>query len=488
MSSAILRQRLRSLAPRIASRGLATTPAVRSTVVPKHEYSSTMHEDLQGVSTMEMLDEQALMKNPKMRHFTVNFGPQHPAAHGVLRLILELNGEEILRADPHIGLLHRGTEKLIEYKTYTQALPYFDRLDYVSMMTNELCYSLAVEKLLNIEVPERAKWIRTLFGELTRILNHLMAVLTHAMDVGALTPFLWGFEEREKLMEFYERVSGARLHAAYVRPGGVAFDLPHGLLEDIHSWATQFSSRVDEIEEVVTGNRIWKERTIGIGKVTKQEALDYSFTGVMLRGSGVAWDLRKVAPYDKYDEVEFDVPVGQNGDSYDRYLCRVQEFRESLRIIDQCLNKMPLGVIKVDDNKITPPPRASMKESMESLIHHFKLFSEGYSVPPGETYSAIEAPKGEMGVYLVSDGSNRPYRCSIRAPGFAHLAGADFMMRRTSLIFVSIYLRLTVALQITCLPMLSLLLEPWIWCSEKSIGRHGVLSEHIDLYIPFSHI
>ncbi|KAH9929696.1 NADH-ubiquinone oxidoreductase [Fomitopsis serialis] len=356
--------------------------------------------------------------------------PQHPAAHGVLRLILELNGEEVLRADPHIGLLHRGTEKLIEYKTYMQALP--TSIDWVLIsltVTNELCYSLAVEKLLNIEVPERAKWIRTLFGELTRVLNHLMAVLTHAMDVGALTPFLWGFEEREKLMEFYERVSGARLHAAYVRPGGVAFDLPHGLLNDIFMWATQFSSRVDEIEEVVTGNRIWKERTIDIGKITAKEALDYGFSGVMLRGSGVPWDIRKVAPYDKYDEVEFDVPVGKNGDCYDRYLCRVQEFRESLRIIDQCLNKMPTGAVKVDDYKIATPPRASMKESMESLIHHFKLFSEGYSVPPGETYSAIEAPKGEMGVYLVSDGSNRPYRCKIRAPGFAHLAGADMMMR-----------------------------------------------------------
>ncbi|GAA5839273.1 hypothetical protein JCM3766R1_003161 [Sporobolomyces carnicolor] len=364
-----------------------------------------------------------------MRHFTLNFGPQHPAAHGVLRLILELNGEEILRSDPHIGLLHRGTEKLIEYKTYTQALPYFDRLDYVSMMTNELCYSRAVEKLLNIEVPERAKWIRTLFGEITRILNHLMAVLTHAMDVGALTPFLWGFEEREKLMEFYERVSGARLHAAYVRPGGVAYDLPHGLLEDIHKWASAFSNRVDEIEEVVTGNRIWKQRTVGIGPVTAQQALDYSFSGVMLRGSGIPWDIRKVAPYDAYDQVEFDVPVGKNGDCYDRYLCRVEEFRQSLRIISQCLDKMPSGQIKVDDHKIVPPPRASMKESMESLIHHFKLFSEGYSVPPGETYSAIEAPKGEMGVYLVSDGSNRPYRCKIRAPGFAHLAGADFMAR-----------------------------------------------------------
>ncbi|KAH9858249.1 NADH-ubiquinone oxidoreductase [Lenzites betulinus] len=407
----------------------AEPAAAAQTTGAKNVFDTHTVEDLHGLHATEILAETGTRRDAQLRHFTVNFGPQHPAAHGVLRLILELNGEEVLRADPHVGLLHRGTEKLIEYKTYTQALPYFDRLDYVSMMTNELCYSLAVEKLLNIEVPERAKWIRTLFGELTRVLNHLMAVLTHAMDVGALTPFLWGFEEREKLMEFYERVSGARMHAAYVRPGGVAFDLPHGLLEDIFKWATQFSSRVDEIEEVVTGNRIWKERTIGIGVVTAKEALDWGFTGVMLRGSGVPWDIRKAAPYDKYDEVEFDIPVGKNGDCYDRYLCRVQEFRESLRIISQVLGASQFGAVKIDDYKLVPPPRASMKESMESLIHHFKLFSEGYSVPPGETYSAIEAPKGEMGVYLVSDGSNRPYRCKIRAPGFAHLAGADFMMR-----------------------------------------------------------
>ncbi|KAJ7872149.1 putative NADH-ubiquinone oxidoreductase 49 kDa subunit [Mycena olivaceomarginata] len=304
---------------------------------------------------------------------------------------------------PTSALLHRGTEKLIEYKTYIQALPYFDRLDYVSMMTNELCYSLAVEKLLNIEVPDRAKWIRTLFGEITRILNHLMAILTHAMDVGALTPFLWGFEEREKLMEFYERVSGARLHSAYVRPGGVAFDLPHGLLDDIFKWATQFASRVDEIEEVVSGNRIWKQRTVGVGVVSADDARSYGFSGVMVRGSGIAWDLRKVQGYDKYDEVEFDIPVGKNGDCYDRYLCRVQEMRESLRIVSQCLNLITPGAIKVDDHKLVPPPRASMKESMESLIHHFKIFSEGYSVPPGETYSAIEAPKGEMAVHFLAD-------------------------------------------------------------------------------------
>ncbi|KAH9466661.1 hypothetical protein MJO28_000722 [Puccinia striiformis f. sp. tritici] len=424
-------KRLTSLT-RVSNQALSqlSNRSISSSTIPKATTTlPNVVEDLHGQSAESILAEGQGQKHGTMRHFTVNFGPQHPAAHGVLRMILEMNGEEILRADPHIGLLHRGTEKLIEYKNYTQALPYFDRLDYVSMMTNELCYSRAVEKLLNIEVPERAKWIRTLFGEITRILNHLMAILTHAMDVGALTPFLWGFEEREKLMEFYERVSGARLHAAYIRPGGVAFDIPHGLLDDIFTWATAFSDRVDEFEEVLTENRIWKDRTIGIGKVTVSDALNYGFSGVMLRGSGVPWDIRKSHPYDAYDQVEFDVPVGKNGDCYDRYLCRTEEFRQSLRIIHQCLNKIPAGQIKVDDYKLTPPPRASMKESMEALIHHFKLFSEGYNVPPGETYSAIEAPKGEMGVYLVSDGSNRPYRCRIRAPGFAHLAGADFMSR-----------------------------------------------------------
>jgi len=296
-------------------------------------------------------------------------------------------------------------------------------------MCNEQAYSLAVEKLLNIDIPPRAKYIRTLFAEITRILNHIMAVTTHALDVGALTPFLWGFEERERLMEFYERVSGARMHAAYVRPGGVALDLPIGLLEDIHTWASQFSARIDEIEELLSNSRIWKNRLIGIGKVTAQQALDYSFSGVMLRGSGIAWDLRKEQPYDAYADMEFDIPVGTNGDSYDRYLCRIEEMRQSLRIIDQCINKMPSGPIKVDDHKIVPPPRADMKESMEALIHHFKLYSEGYSVPAGETYTVIEAPKGEFGVYLISDGSSKPYRCKIRAPGFPHLAGVDFMSK-----------------------------------------------------------
>lgn len=364
-----------------------------------------------------------------IRNYSVNFGPQHPAAHGVLRLVLELNGEIVQRADPHIGLLHRGTEKLIEYKTYLQALPYFDRLDYVSMMTNEQCYSLAVEKLLNIEVPARAKYIRTMFAEITRILNHIMAVTTHAMDVGAFTPLLWLFEEREKLMEFYERVSGARMHAAYVRPGGVAQDIPRGLLKDIHTWGLNFSSRLDELEEMLTGNRIWLARVIGIGSFTKEQALDWGFSGVMLRSTGVRWDIRKESPYDAYADMEFDVPIGKNGDCFDRYLCRVEEMRQSLRIIDQCINKMPEGPIKTQDYKVCPPPRDEMKSSMEALIHHFKLYSEGFQVPAGSTYTAIEAPKGEFGVYLVSDGTSRPYRCKIRAPGFFHLAAMDMMSR-----------------------------------------------------------
>ncbi|XP_001631440.3 NADH-ubiquinone oxidoreductase 49 kDa subunit [Nematostella vectensis] len=362
-------------------------------------------------------------------NMTINFGPQHPAAHGVLRLVLELDGEVVVRADPHIGLLHRGTEKLIEYKTYLQALPYFDRLDYVSMMTNEQAYSLAVEKLLNIDIPERAKWIRVLFGEITRLLNHIMGVTTHALDVGAMTPFFWMFEEREKLMEFYERVSGARMHAAYVRPGGVSQDMPLGLMDDIYQFIQTFPQRLDDVEEMLTNNRIWKQRTVDIGVVSVEDALNYGFSGVMLRGSGIKWDLRKAQPYDRYDQVEFDVPIGKNGDCYDRYLCRMEEMRESLKIILQCLNKMPPGEIKVDDAKISPPKRSEMKDSMESLIHHFKLYTEGYQVPPGGTYTAIEAPKGEFGVYLVADGTSKPYRCKIKAPGFAHLAGTDFITK-----------------------------------------------------------
>ena len=367
----------------------------------------------------------------QLKNFTINFGPQHPAAHGVLRLILELDGETIKRADPHIGLLHRGTEKLIEYKTYLQALPYFDRLDYVSMMAQEHGYSMAVERLLGCDIPLRAQYIRVLFLEITRILNHLMAVCTHALDVGAMTPFLWGFEEREKLMEFYERVSGARLHAAYVRPGGVALDLPLGLCEDIYAFAEQFSLRIDEIEELLTHNRIWKQRLVDVGVVSAEDAFDWGFTGVMLRGSGIAWDLRKTQPYEVYPELDFDVPVGKHGDCFDRYLIRIEEMRQSLRIIVQVLNKLDdaTGPIKVDDHKISPPSRARMKDSMESLIHHFKLYSEGYNVPAGETYSAVEAPKGEFGVYLVSDGTNKPYRCKIKAPGFIHLQALDFMSK-----------------------------------------------------------
>lgn len=342
---------------------------------------------------------------------------------------MEIEGETVRKCDPHIGLLHRGTEKLIEYKTYTQALPYFDRLDYVSMMCNEQCYSLAVEKLLGIDIPIRAKYIRTMFAEITRILNHLMALGSHILDVGAITPFLWLFEEREKLMEFYERVSGARLHAAYIRPGGVAQDMPIGLMDDIYDFIRHFSERIDEVEVLVTNNRIWKQRVVDIGVVTAEQALDYGFTGVMLRASGIKWDLRKVQPYDAYHLMDFDVPIGQNGDCYDRYLCRVEEMRQSLRIIHQCLNQMPDGDVKVDDAKITPPKRSEMKSSMEALIHHFKLFTQGYQVPPGHTYTAIEAPKGEFGVYLVSDGSSRPYRCKIRAPGFYHLAGLDMMSK-----------------------------------------------------------
>jgi NADH dehydrogenase (ubiquinone) Fe-S protein 2 len=365
----------------------------------------------------------------KIKNFTMNFGPQHPAAHGVLRLVLELNGEVVGRADPHIGLLHRGTEKLIEYKTYIQALPYFDRLDYVSMMVMEYGYSLAVERLLGCEVPLRAQYIRVLFAEITRLLNHLLALTTHALDVGALTPFLWGFEEREKLMEFYERVSGARMHAAYFRPGGVSQDLPNGLVDDIYSFISQFTYRINEIEELLTGNRIWKQRLVDIGVISAVDALDWGFTGVMLRGSGIAWDLRKSFPYDVYDKCDFAVPVGKNGDCYDRYLIRVEEMRQSVYIIEQCLNALPEGFVKVDDRKITPPPRAWMKNTMESLIHHFKLYSEGYNVPRGESYSVVEAPKGEFGVYVVSNGSNRPYRCRIKAPGFLHLQGLDKMSR-----------------------------------------------------------
>lgn len=366
----------------------------------------------------------------KLKNFTVNFGPQHPAAHGVLRLVLELDGEIVVRVDPHIGLLHRGTEKLIEYKNYTQAIPYFDRLDYVSMMVQEHGYSMAVEYLVGILIPLRSQYIRVIFSEITRILNHLMAVTTHAMDVGALTPFLWGFEEREKLMEFYERVSGARLHSSYIRPGGVSEDLPVGFLEDLHSFCNQFHFRLNEIEELLSTNRIWKRRLVGIGVVDLSTALDWGFSGVMLRGSGMPWDLRKCLAYEIYDQLEFEIPVGKFGDCFDRYLLRIEEMRQSLNIIVQCLNGIPAGFIKVDDRKFSPPSRAFMKFSMESVIHHFKYYSEGYVVPgPNEVYSSLEAPKGEFGVFLVSDGTNRPYRCRIKSPGFLHLQGLDSMSK-----------------------------------------------------------
>jgi NADH dehydrogenase (ubiquinone) Fe-S protein 2 len=365
----------------------------------------------------------------EIKNFTMNFGPQHPAAHGVLRLVLELEGETVVRADPHIGLLHRGTEKLMEYKTYLQALPYLDRLDYVSAMAQEHAYSLAVEKLLNASVPLRAQYIRVLFAEISRLLNHLLALTTHAIDVGAMTPLLWAFEEREKLMEFYERVSGARMHAAYLRPGGVAQDIPIGFLDDVFKFLTQFTFRINEIEEMLSGNRIWKQRLVDIGVVSKRDALSFGFSGPMLRGSGISWDLRKSDPYDVYGKLSFSIPVGTNGDCYDRYLIRVNEMHESVSIIEQCLNEIPSGNVRVDDKKISPPSRALMKFSMESLIHHFKLYTEGYNVPLGESYVMVEAPKGELGVYIRSNGSNKPYRCRIKAPGFLHLQALDMMSK-----------------------------------------------------------
>tara|TARA_Y100000590_G_scaffold421503_1_gene525247 strand:- start:1513 stop:2688 length:1176 start_codon:yes stop_codon:yes gene_type:complete len=359
----------------------------------------------------------------------LNFGPQHPAAHGVLRLILELDGEIVEKIDPHIGLLHRGTEKLIEHKTYTQAVPYFDRLDYVAPMNQEHAFALAIEKLLDIEVPIRGQFIRVLFCEIGRILSHLLNVTTQALDVGALTPSLWGFEERETLMTFYERVSGSRLHANYFRPGGVHKDLPRGLSDDILSFCNTFPKIIDDLESLLTDNRIFKQRNVGIGIVTKQEALEHSFSGVMLRGSGIPWDLRKSQPYECYKDFNFKIPVGKNGDCYDRYLCRMEEMRESIKIIKDCVKKMPSGPVKSIDGKITPPKRQDLKNSMEALIHHFKLFSEGFRVTKGEIYTAVEAPKGEFGVYLISDGSNKPYKCKIRAPGFSHLQAMDYLLK-----------------------------------------------------------
>lgn len=374
---------------------------------------------------METLENES----KKTQNFTVNFGPQHPAAHGVLRLILELDGEVVERADPHIGLLHRGTEKLIEHKTYLQAIPYFDRLDYVSPMAQEHAFALAVEKLLGLEIPIRAKYIRVLFSEITRILNHLLNITTMAIDVGAMTPLLWGFEEREILMGFYERVSGARMHSAYFRPGGVQKDLPLGLAEDIGAFADRFPQVIDDIERLLTDNRIFKQRTVNIGVVNAEQAQDWGFSGPMLRASDVAWDLRRAQPYEVYDQMDFLIPVGKHGDCYDRYLVRIEEMRQSVRIIKQCLEQMPEGLVKVKNYKITTPPRAEMKTSMEALIHHFKLYTEGYHVPKGETYTAVEAPKGEFAVYLIADGSNQPYRCKIRGPSFAFLQAFDFMAK-----------------------------------------------------------
>jgi len=367
--------------------------------------------------------------NKELKNFTINFGPQHPAAHGVLRLILELDGEIVERADPHIGLLHRGTEKLIEFKSYLQALPYFDRLDYVSMMAQEHTYSLAVEKIGNIQIPRRAKVLRVMFAEITRILNHLLAVGCHAMDVGAMTPFMWAFEEREKLMEFYERASGARMHAAYIRPGGVSTDIPLGFLDDLYLFAVQFNLRLDEIEEMLTGNRIWKERLVDIGVVSAKNAVEWGFSGVMLRGSGISWDLRKTQPYEVYSEMDFYIPVGNTGDCYDRYLIRIEEMRQSLKIIQDSINIIQEGPIRNNDYKVSPPSRAEMKNSMEAVIHHFKYYTENLILPFGETYVATEAPKGEFGVYLISNNTEKPYRCKIKAPGFGHLQALNDMSK-----------------------------------------------------------
>ena len=382
---------------------------------------------------------EALEKNPvsastlktvEVDNHTINFGPQHPAAHGVLRLILEMDGEVVERADPHIGLLHRGTEKLIEYKTYLQALPYFDRLDYVSPMCMEHTFALAQEKLLHIEAPERAQWIRTMFAEITRILNHLLNVTTYALDVGAITPSLWGFEEREKLLTFYEAVGGSRYHVNYFRAGGVTRDLPDGMEAQIGAWAATFPRFLDDLDRLLNGNRIWKQRTVDIGVMSAEEALAWGFSGPCLRASGVPFDLRRAQPYDRYAEVEFEVPTARNGDCYDRYLVRMAEMRQSVRIIQQCLAKMKPGPIKVQDRKFSAPTRPEMKRSMEALIHHFKLYTEGYHVPAGATYTATESPKGEFGVYLVADGTNKPYRCKIRPTGFSHLQAIATMAQR----------------------------------------------------------
>jgi NADH-quinone oxidoreductase subunit D len=381
----------------------------------------------------------SVLPETPVRKFNINFGPQHPAAHGVLRLVLELDGEVVERVDPHIGLLHRGTEKLMEARTYLQNVPYFDRLDYVAPMNQEHAFCLAIERLAGIDVPVRAQLIRVLFCEIGRILNHLLNVTTQAMDVGALTPPLWGFEEREKLMVFYERASGARLHANFFRPGGVHQDLPDALVDDIEAWAKAFHKPLNDIDKLITGNRIFKQRNVDIGVVSREEAMAWGFSGVMVRGSGIAWDLRRSQPYECYSELDFDIPLGVNGDCYDRYLCRMQEMRESVKIMLQCverLRKTP-GPVLTEDNKYAPPRRGEMKRSMEALIHHFKLYTEGLHTPAGEVYAAVEAPKGEFGVFLVSDGGNKPYRCKIRAPGFSHLSAMDWMCQGHMLADVS---------------------------------------------------
>lgn len=381
------------------------------------------------------------MAETDIRNFTINFGPVHPAAHGVLRLVLELNGEVVERVDPHIGLLHRGTEKLLEHKTYLQGIGYFDRLDYVAPMNQEHAFCLAIEKLAEIPVPKRGSYVRVLYSEIGRILSHLLNITTQAMDVGALTPPLWGFEEREKLMGFYERASGARLHAHYFRPGGVHQDLPQELIDDIAAWCDAFPQALADIETLLTDNRIFKARNVDIGVVSKEDALAWGFSGIMVRGSGMAWDLRRAQPYEVYDELDFKIPVGKNGDNYDRYLCRVEEMYESAKIMRQCCDWLSRpenqGEVLPTDTKFAPPRRAEMKRSMEALIHHFKLYTEGVHVPEGQAYAAVEAPKGEFGVYLVADGSNKPYRVKIRAPGFAHLAAMDHLNKGHMLADVS---------------------------------------------------
>jgi NADH-quinone oxidoreductase subunit D len=381
------------------------------------------------------------MSEVSTRNFTINFGPQHPAAHGVLRMVLELDGEIVTRVDPHIGLLHRGTEKLIEQKTYLQAVPYFDRLDYVAPMNQEHAFALAVERLIGITVPKRGQLIRVLFSEIGRLMSHQMNVLTQALDVGALTPILWGFEEREKLLGFYERASGSRMHAAYFRPGGVHQDIPQKLIDDIGNFAIKNTKVLDDVETLLTGNRIFKQRNVDIGVITLDDCFQWGFSGVLMRSAGAAWDLRKSQPYECYDEMDFDIPVGKNGDNYDRYVLRVQEMRESLKIMTQCVEQLSgkerVGPVSSMDGKVVPPKRSEMKRSMEALIHHFKLYTEGYKVPAGEVYAAVEAPKGEFGVYLVSDGSNKPYRCRLRAPGFAHLQAMDWLCRGHMLADVS---------------------------------------------------